>query len=378
MAAALVAARRAEPRSQVSNILTLRQLNRATLARQMLLARSRTSIVNATKQLVALQDQIARPPFVALWSRVEGVKREEIVKTLLDKRLVRGTSLRGTLHLMTAADFVRYRETLQTALDRGLKVLGARMDSVQIDPALAVAGKFFREPRTFDAFRDHLAENFPKTDIRAMAYAARLKVPLLQVPTTATWGFRAQADFILADAWLGKPKKGNVGDAQEFVLRYLAAYGPATASDAQAWSGLPSLKPTFESLRSRLVVFRGERGGELFDLPDAPRPSADAPAPVRFLPDWDSVIVTRSDARLLPTQHRSSVFQPGLRVLPTVLVDGIVAGTWKIERRRATASLIVSLFASQTARTRREIEAEGEALLAFAEPDAATRQITVD
>jgi hypothetical protein len=362
----------------VSNILTLRQLNRATLARQMLLARSRTSIVDATKQLVALQAQIARPPFVALWSRVEGVKREEIVKTLLDKRLVRGTSLRGTLHLMTAADFVRYRETLQTALDRGLKVLGARMESVQIDPALALAGKFFREPRTFDAFRDHLAEKFPKTDIRAMAYAARLKVPLLQVPTTATWGFPAQADFILADAWLGKPKKGSVGDAQEFVLRYLAAYGPATASDAQAWSGLPSLKPTFESLRSRLVVFRGERGGELFDLPDAPRPPADAPAPVRFLPDWDSVIVTRSDARLLPAQHRSSVFQPGLRVLPTVLVDGIVAGTWKIGRRRATASLIVSLFASQTARTRREIEAEGEALLAFAEPDAATRQIRVD
>jgi hypothetical protein len=356
------------------DLLTLRHLNRATLARQMLLARSRASILNATQQLVALQAQIARPPFVGLWSRVEGLERDDVVKALLDKELVRGTSLRGTLHLMTAADFVRFRETLQTALDRGLKILGGRIDGVQMEPLLALAGRFFREPRTFDAFRDHLAEKFPKNDIRAMAYAARLQVPLLQVPTSAPWGFPSQADFITADAWLGKPKKGS-SDAEEIVLRYLAAYGPATAADAQAWSGIPGLKPTFEALRPRLVTFRGERGGELFDLPDAPRPPVDAPAPVRLLPEWDNVIVSRADARLLSTQHRSSVFQPGLRVLPTVLVDGIVAGTWKLERRGAAASLVVSLFGSQATRARREIEAEAEALLEFAEPDATARQV---
>jgi len=359
------------------DVLTLRQLNRATLARQMLLVRSRTSVLNATQQLLALQAQIARPPVVGLWSRIDGLKREDVVKALVDKRLVRGTSLRGTLHVMTASDFVRFRSTLQTALDRGLKIVGGRLDGVPIDPLLALAGKFFREPKTFDAFRDHLAEKFPKGDIRAMAYAARLKVPLLQVPTPATWGFPVQADFITAEAWLGKPKKEAAADAQEFVLRYLAAYGPATATDAQAWSGLPALKPTFEALRPRLATFRGERGGELFDLPDAPRPPVDTPAPVRLLPEWDSVIVTRADARLLPLQHRSSVFQPGLRVLPTVLVDGTVAGTWKIESRRTTGSLIVSLFASQPAKVRREIESEAHALLAFAEPDAATRQVTI-
>lgn len=343
----------------------------------MLLARSRTSVLNATHQLLALQAQIARPPFVGLWSRIDGLKREDVVKPLVDKRLVRGTSLRGTLHVMTATDFVGFRSTLQTALDRGLKVVGGRLDDVQIDPVLALAGKFFREPKTFDAFRDHLAEKFPKGDIRAMAYAARLKVPLLQVPSSATWGFPVQADFITAEAWLGKPKKEAAADLQEFVLRYLAAYGPATATDAQAWSGLPALKPTFEALRPRLVTFSGERGGELFDLPDAPRPSIDTPAPVRLLPEWDSVIVTRADARLLPLQHRSSVFQPGLRVLPTVLVDGTVAGTWKIECRRTTGSLIVSLFASQPAKVRREIESEADALLAFAEPDVATREIKI-
>jgi hypothetical protein len=359
------------------DILTLRHLNRATLARQMLLARGRTSILGATQQLLALQAQVARPPFVALWSRVEGLEREDVVKALLDKRLVRGTSLRGTLHVMTASDFVRFRETLQVALDRNLKILGVRINGVELDPVLTLAAKFFREPRTFDAFRDQLAEKFPKDDIRAMAYAARLQVPLLQVPTSATWGFPTQADFMTADAWLGKPKKGSAANAEEFVLRYLAAYGPATAADAQAWSGLPALKPTFEALRARLVTFRGERGGELFDLPDAPRPPVDAPAPVRLLPEWDSVIVTRTDARLLPPQHRSAVFQPGLRTLPTVLVDGTVAGIWKIERRRAAASLIVSLFASQPTKARREIAGEAEALLAFAEPDATTRQIKI-
>jgi hypothetical protein len=358
-------------------LLTLRQLNRATLARQMLLARSGTSVVEATEHLVALQAQIARPPFVGLWSRVEGLQRDDVVKALLDKRLVRGTSLRGTLHLMSAADFARFRATLQTALDRAVKMLGDRTAGVEMEPLLAVARKYFREPRTFDAFRDHLAETFPEGDFRAMAYAARMQIPLLQVPTETVWGFPTQADFITAEAWLGKSKKGGGATQEDLVLRYLSAYGPATFADAQAWSGIPGLRPVFEALRSRLVTFRGEHGGELFDLPDAPRPSGDVPAPVRLLPEWDNAIGCRADARLLPLQHRSSVFQPGLRVLPTVLVDGVVAGTWKIERRRAARSLIVSLFGSQPARARQEIAAEADALLRFAEPESEARQVQV-
>jgi hypothetical protein len=343
----------------------------------MLLARSGTSLVDITQHLVGLQAQLPRPPIVGLWSRIEGLQRENVVKALLDKRLVRGTSLRGTLHVMSAVDFGRFRATLQSALDRGLKMVGDRIDGVEMGPLMVLARKFFREPRTFDSFRDHLGEKFPKADVRAMAYATRMQLPLLQVPTETPWGFPTQADFITADAWLGAAKKGGRGTAEDLVLRYLAAYGPATAADAQAWSGVPALRPIFEALRPRLVTFRGERGGELFDLPDAPRPAEDTPAPVRLLPEWDNAIVGRADARLLPPQHRSSVFQPGLRVLPTVLVDGVVVGTWKVERRRATASLIVSLFASQPARARREIEAEAHALLRFAEPDADPRHVKV-
>jgi len=292
---------------------------------------------------------------------------------------VRGTAMRGTLHLMTAADFRRLRSPLQIGLDRGLAtVLRDRTAGIEMAPLLAGATAYFREPRTFDAFRDHLAEAKPATDIRAMAYAVRMQLPLLQVPTASAWGFPAQADFITADVWLGKPKgRAAAGTAEELVLRYLAAYGPATVADAQAWSGIPSLKPVFETLRPGLVTFSGERGGELFDLPDAPRPDPDVPAPVRFLPEWDNAIVGRADARLLAGEHRSTVFQPGLRVLATVLIDGRVAGTWKIDRRTKAATLTVIPFTRLTAVARRPLEAEAAALLEFAEPDAAIKDLKI-
>jgi hypothetical protein len=355
--------------------LSLRALNRATLARQHLLERS-DSLIDVTERLVGLQAQVPRPPVVGLWTRVRDLKREDVVAALLDKRLVRGTAMRGTLHMMSARDFRQFRGVLQTALDRGLTILGDRANELDMPRLLAGATTFFAAPHTFDAFRDHLAATAPAGDVRAMAYAVRMQLPLLQVPTDSPWGFPAQADFVTADAWLGKPKgrAANVS-AEGLVLRYLAAYGPATAADAQAWSGIPSLKPVFEALRPQLVTFRAERGGELFDLPAAPRPDPAVPAPVRFLPDWDNAIVSRADARLLPGEHRSKVFQPGLRGLATVLVDGRVAGTWKIERRRKTATLTISSFSRFAPATRRSVETEAAALLQFAEPDATTRDI---
>ena len=351
--------------------LTLRALNRATLARQHLLERS-ASFLDVTSRLIGLQAQVPRPPLIGLWARVQGLTRETVVSALLDKRLVRGTAMRGTLHMMTAADFRELRGPLQTGLDRGLTmILRDRAEALEMAPLIANGTAFFREPRTFDAFRDHLAESAPAADIRAMAYAVRMQLPLLQVPTESAWGFPAQADFISADAWLGKPKaRKTTRTIEDLVLRYLAAYGPATVSDTQAWLGLPSLKPAFETLRPQLVTFRGERGGELFDLPDAPRPDPEVPAPVRFLPEWDNAIVGRADARLLAAEHRSKVYQPGLRVLATVLIDGQVVGTWKIERRKKVATLTIAPFTRLTAVARRAIEPEAAALLEFAEPDA--------
>jgi hypothetical protein len=362
----------------VPALLTSGQLNRATLARQMLLARTSMTAVEATQHLVGLQAQLPRPPFIGLWSRVHGVQRQEVVQGLLDKQLVRGTSLRGTLHMMTAADYARFRAPLQAALDAGVAMLGPRTEGADRSRLLDMGRAFFREPHTFEAFRVHVAAAFPAADVRALAHTVRMQVPLLQVPTPTAWGFPASADFITAEAWIGPVGENESATREDLVLRYLAAYGPATIADAQAWSGVGGLKPVFEGLRSRLIAFRGERGGGLFDLPEAPRPPADVPAPVRLLPEWDNAIVSRADGRLLPAQHRSSVFRPGLRVLPTVLVDGSVAGTWKMERRGALTSVTMSLFGTQPASVRREIETEADALLRFAEPDSPSTRVLLE
>jgi hypothetical protein len=360
-----------------NDVLTLRQLNRATLARQMLLARSAASATEVVRHLVAMQAQLPRPPFIGLWARVEGFRRDDVVEALTGKRLVRGTSLRGTLHLMTAQDFTSFRPPLQAALDRGVQMVAKRADAAAIDASLAAGREFFARPHPFDAFREHLAERHAGGDIRAMAYACRMRLPLLQVPDGSAWGFPAQAGFMTAEAWLGARRVRASATAEDLVLRYLAAYGPSSVADAQAWSGIPGLRPVFTALRPRLAVFRGEKGGELFDLPDAPRPDPDTPAPVRFLPDWDNVIVGRADARLVDAQHRAAVFQPGLRILATVLVDGRVAGTWAIERRRSAAVLRLALFSKATSRVRQELEREGDALAKFVEPSAGGHQIEI-
>ena len=357
--------------------LTLRQLNRATLARQHLLARSRLSVVDAIEHLVGLQAQLARPPFVGLWSRLEDLPRERVITELLEKRVVRATAFRATLHLMSATDFVRLRETLQPGLDRALKVLRGRAADLDA-AALDVQGRaFFKEPATFDQLRVHLASRISGADVRAMAYAIRLRTPLVQVPVRdSVWGFPGQASFVSAERWLPKLPRQKLS-AGELVLRYLAAYGPATIADMQAWSGLPNLKAAFDAVRPRLVAFGADKRAELFDLPDAPRPDEDTPAPVRFLPEYDNLIIGRADARVLAARHRPAVFLPGLRVLPTVLVDGFAAGTWKVDRKKASATLTVDAFARPAARVREEIEAEGERLLHFVEPDAATRLVKI-
>jgi hypothetical protein len=359
-----------------SSVLTLRQLNRATLARQWLLARERQPIVPAVEHLLALQAQLARPPFVALWSRLAGFTRTGLGASLAKRTVVRATSLRGTIHLTSSADFLRFRPCLQPGLDAGLvAILKDRTASLDMKKLMAVAQAFFSTPRTFDAFRSHLEERFPKGDVRAMAYAIRLTLPVVQVPTDATWSFPGQADFIAADTWLGKASK-PCAQASALVERYLAAYGPATLKDMQAWLGL-RVQTELESIRDRLVAFTGPGRAQLFDLRDAPRPDADVPAPVRFLPDYDSAIVARSDERFVAKAHRPAIFLPGLRLLPTVLVDGVAAGTWRVERATAAATLSVDTFATLPPKSRKAVEAEGDALLEFLEPDATKRTVAV-
>ena len=360
--------------------LSLRRLNRATLARQMLLAREPITPLRAIERLVGMQAQFPRPPFVGLWGRVEGFRRDGLTELLVARKAVRATFLRGTLHVASARDFVALRPTLQPVLDAGmhaiLKALGARVDPERLTRhAREILGE---GPQTFEEVRDRLKRADPGANERALGFAVRMLLPLVQVPLgkDAAWAFVANPRFALAEDWLGKAvPTGTLPPPDALILRYLAAYGPASVADVQAWSGLAKLRARVEALRPRLVTFRDEAKRELFDLPDAARPDGDVPAPVRLIADYDNLITTRHDERFVAKAHRPKVFLPGLRVAATVLVDGFVAGTWKLDRKKDAATLAVEPFATFSARTRREVIAEGEALLRFAEPDARSFEV---
>ncbi|WP_437640460.1 winged helix DNA-binding domain-containing protein [Sorangium sp. So ce854] len=353
--------------------LTRRDLSRATLARQMLLSRERTTAVQGVERLVALQAQLARPPFIGLWSRLAGFRREELVQLARRREVVRAPFLRGTLHLVSAKDYLDLHPAIAPVLHAAVRsILRARADALDIDRLVAEARAYFDEqPRTMDELRDHLARRHPDGDVRAMALAVRMHLPVVQVPTETAWGYPGTADFAPAASWLGKPFREEEGP-RALVLRYLASFGPATATDVQAWSGLTRIKDVLQSLRERLCTFRDERGRELFDLPDAPRPPADTAAPVRFLPDYDNLLLAHDDrTRVIADEHRGRiVLSANLRILPTFLVDGFVAGTWTIERKKASATLLIAPFAALSREARGRLAEEGEALLRFVEEDA--------
>ncbi|NVI97621.1 winged helix DNA-binding domain-containing protein [Myxococcus sp. AM009] len=353
--------------------LTLRALNRATLARQMLLTREQTSVLGAVEQLLALQAQQAKPPFIGLWSRVEGFERAALQALLHRREVVRATLMRGTLHLASAKDYRNLRASFTPLLEASVaSVLRERAKGLEVAPLVKEARAFFEEaPRTFEALRDHLVALHPQIDERAMGFAVRMFLPLIQVPTETEWGYPGTTDFAVADAWLGAPLRAEA-DLPTLVRRYLAAFGPASVADAQTWSGLKGLKPAFEALRPSLRTFRDEKGRELFDLPEAPRPDEDTPSPPRFLPEFDSLVLGHDDrARLVEEAYRSKLITKNLRIPATFLVDGFVAGTWTVERKRAVAALVVEPFAPLKKKKDREALAkEGEALLRFVEPEA--------
>ena len=351
--------------------LTLRRLNRATLARQMLLERSEVGAVEAVERLGGLQAQEPRPPFIGLWSRVAGFRREDLVRAVHARELVRATLMRATLHLVSARDYAALRAALQPVMAQAVRVLGDRGEGLELEAVLPVARELVAaRPRTFAALRAALSEAFPDVDDRALGYTVRTHLPLVMVPTEDRWAFPANADFALAEDWIGARLSPEPSPA-ELVRRHLAAFGPATAADVQAWSGLKGMKAVLEGLRGELAVFRDERGRALLDLPDAPRPDEEVPAPARFLPEFDSLLLAHADrARLVADEDRAGLVTKNLRVRATFLWDGRVAGTWTAERARDTATLRLAPFAPLPDAAGSALIQEGEALLRFLEEDA--------
>jgi hypothetical protein len=342
----------------------------------MLLKREISDPITVIEKLGGLQAQQARPPFVGLWTRLESFKREQLLKPVHARKVLRATTLRGTLHLITPRDFAAWRPVLQPMFSAGAQsILRDRLTT--FDPALvleAARKSFGARARTFTSLRDELVASFPDGDERAMGYFVRMHLPLASLAdANAPWGFSSDAEFNLdADA------HDTEGDAQSLVLRYLAAFGPASIADFQAWSGIKQAKPVFEALQSKLLKFQDPKKRILFDIPEAPRPSEDTPAPVRFIAEFDNLVLGHADrTRIVSELHRPRVVTKNLLVLGTFLIDGFVAGIWKCERKKKEAILKLEPFEKVAPKVRKELEREGLELARFLEPDATNFSVTL-
>jgi hypothetical protein len=345
----------------------VRRLNRATLARQMLLARESVPVVEAVERLGGLQAQEPRPPFVALWTRLEGFARDELTTALHERRVVRGMLMRATLHLVSAGDYAAFRPALGPVMAAAAAgALRGRDEGLDLDALLPVARALVDErPRTFGELRPLLAEAFPGVNERALGYATRTHLPMVMVPTDDAWAFPADAAFAPADTWLDGEIAAD-GSAEALVRRHLAAFGPAAAADVQRWSGVRGLKSVLDAMGDELMVFRDERRRTLYDLPDAPRPDEDTPAPARLLGEFDSLLLAHDDrTRVIPEEHRGALVSRNLRVPAVFLVDGFMAGTWRVERTKKQATLTLTPLIKLTKRQTTELSAESESLLAF-------------
>jgi hypothetical protein len=326
------------------DVLSSRVLNRATLERQLLLRRSSLTPLQAIEHLVGLQAQNPLDPYLALWTRLADFAPETVGQLLEERALVRMVVMRGTIHLVTADDAPALRSLTQPVLDAEIArhpEFAPRLAGVDLGPVLAVARAAMREePRSGRQLRKVLAEHFPDLDAAALAYACRCLLPLVQVPPRGVWGRTREVVSTTLEDWLGTqppPRQSLDG----LLLRYLAAFGPATSRDAGTWSRLTGLGDVFDRLRSQLRTFRDERGRELFDLPDAPRPDPDTPAPVRFLPEYDNLLLSHADRARFGIGDRNRFAQAVHPFKGSVLVDGEVHAMWHSQHDRAAGRVVL-------------------------------------
>jgi hypothetical protein len=299
--------------------LTLRAVNRALLSRQLLLDRPSLPaddgaralrVVETIEHLVGLQAQAPFPPYFGLQSRLDGFRPHDLASLITSRGVVRIALMRGTIHLVSARDCLPLRRVVQPVIDRGMRTAYGKQ-LAGLDPeALATAGRALveTEPLTFSQLGQALAERWPDYPAHALAQGVRAFVPLVQVPPRAVWGQAGQSRHTSAEHWLDAPRDASAAQVTgptglaDLVTRYLGAFGPATVRDVTTWSGLTGLKPVMEQLRPSLITFRDEQGAELFDLPLAPRPDGDVPAPVRLIAEFDNLVLSHADRSRVNSQ----------------------------------------------------------------------------
>jgi hypothetical protein len=356
----------------VGTVLGPRALGRALLERQLLLRRADMAALQAIEHLAGMQSQAPNAPYVGLWTRLSGFRPAELAQLMTDRAVVRTHLMRNTVHLISARDCLAVADLFRDLHARRFasSPFAAALADVDL-PALVAAGRaLLAEPRTRAELGRLLGERWPGQDRTSLAYAVTHLTPTVQVPPRGIWGSAGPAAFTTTEAWLGGPPAPSPGP-DGLVLRYLAAYGPATVRDVQAWCGLTRLAEVAERLRPRLRAFRDAGGRELFDLPDAPRPHPDTPAPPRFLPEYDNALLSHADrARIIPGRRKVPL-PPGLGGTGgTVLIDGRWQATWTVVRHGGGATLRIEPFIPLTAGQATAVAEEGARLLAFVAPGA--------
>jgi hypothetical protein len=348
-------------------LITTRELNRALLGRQLLLERSTLSVPKTIEHLVGMQAQVPGSPYVGLWSRIEAFDPNVLGRLVETRRAVRLSLMRVTLHLATARDALALRALIQPMMTRSFATtdFGRNVAGVDMRELLAAGRALLSDqPLSRIELGRQLAERFPGHDPLSLASAVVWSTPLVQVPPRGVWGRTGRPMWTSLESWLGRPlsAKPNV-DAM--VLRYLRAFGPATVGDAHAWSRLNGLREVFERLRPKLRTFTDEHGRELFDIRNGALPSPDTPAPPRFLPEYDNVLIGHADRSRIFLDNRSRIIGR-----PTVLIDGFVRATWKIERKRDSAALTIRPITRLGEGERGPVVEEGRRLAQFLAPDA--------
>jgi len=329
-----------------------------------------------------LQAQALFPPYYGLHSRLDGFLPEDLATLITDRSAVRIALMRGTIHLVSARDCLPLRQLVQPVIERGMRgAFGKQLAGVDTGE-LAAAGRSLveTEPMSFARLGQALASRWPDHPPAALAQGVRTYVPLVQVPPRAVWGRAGQALHTSAELWLGgrRPSGGSAypipaaypAELARLVTRYLGAFGPATVRDVQAWSGLTGLKEVLEQLRPSLVTFRDEQGAELFDLPTAPRPGEDTPAPARLVAEFDNLVLSHAErSRVISPEATTRLYTVNGVIPGSVLIDGFVAGMWRLTRSRAAAVLTIEMFGR--VQDRDVLAAEAGRVLAFGAPDAA-------
>jgi Winged helix DNA-binding domain len=359
-------------------VLSDRALNRALLARQGLLQRTPRPALEMVEHLVGLQAQEPANPYLALWSRLERFDPQELSALVAERRAVRAQLMRATIHLVSARDYLALQPLTRGVLAQVFKNgFLRRLGGAPVGDVIAAGVELLAErPRTRGELGAALAAHWPDADPPALAQAITFHAPLVQVPPRGLWGEKGQARWALAEDWLTAPVDAAPA-AEAVVRRYLAAFGPASVADVRTWSGITGLRAVVERLRPQLRTFADDRGRELLDVEDGPIPHPETPAPPRFLPEYDNVLLSHADrSRILGAGGAPPDFAP--RGGGWLLVDGFHRAHWHLVAGRDVATLTIDRYepaARDPPGTVEAITSEAGALLSLLAAEAAAHRV---